>query len=105
MTSLRKSGCETMIGHYLDILSPIFKMQITRASDYAVRVMVHLASLSEEKKVPLTALVHATGVKESFLSKVLQRLVHTGLCEFASRDRRRVLLESASGEDHVARSN
>jgi Rrf2 family protein len=77
--SLRKNGCETMIGRYWTYLVQFFKMQITRASDYAVRVMVHLASLSEGKKVPLTALVHATGVKESFLSKVMQRLVHTGL--------------------------
>lgn len=54
-------------------------MQITRASDYAVRVLVHLASRPEGAKVPLAALVHATGVSESFLSKILQRLVHTGL--------------------------
>jgi Rrf2 family protein len=68
-----------MIGRYWTYLVQFLKLQITRASDYAVRVMVHLASLSEGKKVPLTALVHATGVKESFLSKVMQRLVHTGL--------------------------
>ena len=29
--------------------------------------------------MPLAALVHATSVSESFLSKVLQRLVHTGM--------------------------
>jgi hypothetical protein len=41
--SLRKSGCETMIGRYWTYLVQFFKMQITRASDYAVRVMVHIA--------------------------------------------------------------
>jgi len=54
-------------------------MQITRAADYAVRVMVHLASRPEGEKLRLAALVQATGVRESFLSKVLQRLVHTGM--------------------------
>lgn len=63
----------------LDEVCPIWNMQITRASDYAIRVMVHLASRPEGAKVPLAALVHATGVSESFLSKILQRLVHTGL--------------------------
>lgn len=63
----------------LDEGCPIWNMQITRASDYAVRAMVHLASRPEGAKVALTALVHATGVSESFLSKILQRLVHTGL--------------------------
>ena len=63
----------------LDILSPVLAMQITRAADYAVRVLVYLASRPEGEKVPLAALVHATGVSESFLSKVLQRLVHTGM--------------------------
>ena len=54
-------------------------MQITRATDYAVRVMVHLASLPQGEKVPLSALVRASGVRGSFLSKVLQRLVRAGL--------------------------
>jgi Rrf2 family protein len=53
-------------------------MQITRAADYAVRVMVHLASLPEGNKVPLASLAEATGVRNNFLSKVLQRLVHQG---------------------------
>lgn len=54
-------------------------MQITRAADYAVRVMVHLACRPEGEKVPLAALARATAVSGSFLSKVLQRLVHNGM--------------------------
>ncbi|HTP70488.1 MAG TPA: Rrf2 family transcriptional regulator [Dongiaceae bacterium] len=54
-------------------------MQITRATDYAVRVMVHLAVGSPAQKHPLSELAAATSVQESFLSKILQRLVHQGL--------------------------
>jgi len=54
-------------------------MQITRATDYAVRVAVQLATLPKGKKAQLAALEVATGVRGSFLSKVLQRLVHAGI--------------------------
>lgn len=54
-------------------------MQITRAADYAVRVMVHLAGGTPAQKYPLSELAAASSVQESFLSKILQRLVHQGL--------------------------
>jgi len=54
-------------------------MQITRAADYAVRVAIHLASLPPGVKVQRSELAKATGAPDSFLSKVLQRLVQTGL--------------------------
>jgi Rrf2 family protein len=53
-------------------------MQINRATDYAVRVMIHLATLPPGSKAQLISLEHATGVSASFLSKVMQRLVHAG---------------------------
>jgi Rrf2 family protein len=53
-------------------------MQLTRAADYAVRVMVHLATLPEHQRALLPALARATGAPESFLSKVLQALCHAG---------------------------
>ena len=53
-------------------------MQINRATDYAVRVMIHLATLPPGSKAQLISLEHATGVSGSFLSKVMQRLVHAG---------------------------
>ena len=54
-------------------------MQLTRASDYAVRVLIHLATLPEETRVLLPDLALATDAPESFLSKVLQSLAHAGL--------------------------
>lgn len=54
-------------------------MQLTRAADYAVRVMVHLASLPEERRALLSDLAHETGAPESFLSKVLQALTRARL--------------------------
>ena len=54
-------------------------MQITRAADYGVRVMIQLAGLNGKGRVSLPELAHATGAPESFLSKVLQALAHAGL--------------------------
>ena len=54
-------------------------MQLTRAADYAVRVMVHLATLPEEIRVLLPDLAEATAAPESFLSKVLQALARAHL--------------------------
>jgi Rrf2 family protein len=49
-------------------------MQLTRAADYAVRVMIHLAGQPANRRLSLPALTAATGAPESFLSKVLQSL-------------------------------
>lgn len=54
-------------------------MQITRAADYAVRVMVHLSSVRPGVRVQRSVLVEVSEAPESFLSKVLQRLVGSGL--------------------------
>jgi len=54
-------------------------MQLTRAADYAVRVMIHLASLPSGTRLPLNILAQAVDVPESFLSKVLQSLTRAGL--------------------------
>lgn len=48
---------------------------LTRAADYAVRVMIHLASLPAGTRVQRTSLAEYTAVPESFMSKVLQGLV------------------------------
>ncbi|MFB3815501.1 MAG: Rrf2 family transcriptional regulator [Terriglobales bacterium] len=52
---------------------------LTRAADYATRVMIHLASLPDGTRVQRTALAEATDVPESFMSKVLQGLVRARL--------------------------
>jgi len=54
-------------------------MQVTRAADYAVRVMVHMAGLPPGTRVQRHALVELSDAPETFLSKVLQRLVISGL--------------------------
>ena len=54
-------------------------MQLTRAADYGVRVMVHLASLPARQRTLLPTLAEATGAPESFLSKVLQALTRAKL--------------------------
>src|SRR6266496_3823309 len=54
-------------------------MQITRATDYAVRVMIHLAGLPHGSTVQQAALSKVTEVSPHFLSKVLQQLTRSGL--------------------------
>lgn len=54
-------------------------MQLTRAADYAVRVMIHLAGLPVGTRVRRATLAEATAVPESFMSKVLQALVRARL--------------------------
>jgi Rrf2 family protein len=54
-------------------------MQLTRAADYAVRVMVHLAGLPEGTRVSRGDLSIAADCPEQFLAKVLQSLTRAGL--------------------------
>lgn len=54
-------------------------MQLTRAADYGVRVMIHLASPGSRLRTSLTELADAAEVSPAFLSKILQRLVRRGL--------------------------
>jgi Rrf2 family protein len=52
---------------------------MTRAADYAVRAIVHLASLPDGSRASLGDLAAGVDVSPAFLSKVLQRLVKAGL--------------------------
>jgi Rrf2 family protein len=54
-------------------------MQLTRAADYAVRVMIHLAGLPPETRASRTELAEAADCPDQFLSKVLQSLTRAGL--------------------------
>lgn len=54
-------------------------MQLTRAADYAVRVMIHLAGLPPETRSSRAELAEAAECPEQFLSKVLQNLTRAGL--------------------------
>lgn len=54
-------------------------MQLTRAADYAIRVMVHLAGLPPSTRASRAELATAAECPEQFLSKVLQNLTRAGL--------------------------
>jgi Rrf2 family protein len=54
-------------------------MQLTRAADYAIRVMIYLAGLPSGTRTPRSDLAAAAGCPEQFLSKVLQSLTRAGL--------------------------
>lgn len=58
---------------------PNSSMQLTRAADYGVRVMIQLTALAGNGRISLPDLAQATGAPESFLSKVLQSLARAGL--------------------------
>ncbi len=73
-------------------------MQLTRAADYGVRVLMHLADADPNRRSSLTDLADAAEVTPAFLSKVLQRLVQAGMV--ASKRGKRggfVLLPRARG--------
>lgn len=54
-------------------------MQLTRAADYAVRVMIHLAALPQGQRASRAELAVTAECPEQFLSKVLQTLTRKGL--------------------------
>uniref|UniRef100_Q020L2 Transcriptional regulator, BadM/Rrf2 family n=1 Tax=Solibacter usitatus (strain Ellin6076) TaxID=234267 RepID=Q020L2_SOLUE len=54
-------------------------MQLTRAADYAVRVMIHLAGLPPGTRVSRSELSTSAECPEQFLCKVLQSLTRVGL--------------------------
>jgi Rrf2 family protein len=90
-------------------------MQLTRAADYAVRVMIHLADTNSYARSSLTELAEAAEVSPAFMSKVLQRLVHAGLVasrrgkkggfELLDRGRSASLLEILQALDGVPELN
>ncbi len=54
-------------------------MQLTRAADYALRVMIHMASAPNGTKVRLKELADGSEAPEKFLAKLLQQLTKTDL--------------------------
>lgn len=58
---------------------PGSQMQLTRAADYAVRVLIYLATLRNCSRIQLPALTRATDVPSSFLSKIMQALSRAGM--------------------------
>ena len=54
-------------------------MRLTRAADYAARVMIHLASMPADSRASRSELAAAAEVPKPFLGKILQSLVRSGL--------------------------
>lgn len=56
-------------------------LRITKASDYALRAMIHLASLPEDKVVLRNEVADALDIPSSFMAKILRRLVRAKLLD------------------------
>jgi Rrf2 family transcriptional regulator, iron-sulfur cluster assembly transcription factor len=54
-------------------------LQLTRGGEYAIRAMTYLARYPEGHVAFLRDICEAQDIPESFLAKILQSLVHTGL--------------------------
>jgi Rrf2 family protein len=54
-------------------------MQLTRKADYAIRSMIYLASLPENRIALIGEISAATQVPSAFLAKILQQFVKKGL--------------------------
>ena len=54
-------------------------MQITRATDYGVRILIYLAAAPEGERVAASEVARGIEAPESFVSKVLQQLVQRGM--------------------------
>jgi len=74
--SLEIGVLDGLIGHS-ESYNP--NMQLTRAADYAVRVMIHMAGLPAGTRASRSELAEAVECPEQFLSKVLQSLTRGGL--------------------------
>ena len=54
-------------------------MEITRATEYAVRCVLHLALQQGDRVVPRREIAAARGIPEQFLGKIAQRLARAGV--------------------------
>ena len=54
-------------------------MQITRATDYAVRILIHLAAAPADARLAASDVAREIDAPGSFISKVLQQLVQCGV--------------------------
>lgn len=54
-------------------------MEITRATEYAVRCVLHLALEPQERVVPRREIAAAREIPEQFLGKIAQRLARAGI--------------------------
>jgi Rrf2 family protein len=53
-------------------------MRLTRAADYAIRVLVYLTEIPQSDRATRQDIIENTGVPGAFLNKLVQRLVRAG---------------------------
>jgi Rrf2 family protein len=58
-------------------------LRVSRKIDYALRAMVHLASIAPDRVVPFRGIAREMDVPEDFLAKILKTLVDQGLVRSA----------------------
>ena len=58
-------------------------LRITKADDYAIRAMIHLACLPEGRVALRQEIAEAQGIPASFMAKILRRLVRASLLSSA----------------------
>jgi Rrf2 family protein len=79
LTAIFRDTIDTrLVGGSVPMAQSGSTMQLTRAADYAVRVMIQLATMPGHERAMLPALAKSTGAPLSFLSKVLQALCRAG---------------------------
>lgn len=59
-------------------------MKYSKATNYALHIMVHLAGASLNQKVSVLQLAERHGLSPSYLSKILTRLTKAGMIESSS---------------------
>jgi len=73
-------------------------MQITRQADYAVRAVLYLAKIGEDKRAATSQIAHEQQIPPSFLAKIVSQLSVAGLLQ-TSRGARGGVSLARSPED------
>lgn len=73
-------------------------MQITRQADYAVRAILHLASIKPGDRAPTSQIARKQGIPPSFLAKIVSQLSVAGIVQTSRGARGGVSLAKASVE-------
>lgn len=55
-------------------------MQLTRHTDYALRLLIHLAGVGDER-AQISDVAHAQGISRTHLMKIANELAHAGFIE------------------------
>jgi Rrf2 family protein len=70
-----------MINFVHKTVKGVFKMQITRQADYAVRAVLYLAQLGPEQRAATSQIAQEQRIPPSFLAKIVSQLSVAGLLQ------------------------